>query len=132
MLKEFREFAMRGNVMDLAIGVIIGAAFGAIVSSLVDNILMPLIGLITGGINLKSLSFSVRDAKVQYGMFLQNVVNFLIIAFSVFMIVKVLNRMKRPAQEPETASTMKDCPYCMSSIPILATRCPHCTSELKA
>lgn len=118
--------------MDLAIGVIIGAAFGAIVSSLVDNILMPLIGLITGGIDLKSLSFSVRDATVQYGMFLQNVVNFLIIAFSVFMIVKVLNRMKRPAQEPETASTMKDCPYCMSSIPILATRCPHCTSELKA
>ncbi|MFY9234467.1 MAG: large conductance mechanosensitive channel protein MscL [Fimbriimonadaceae bacterium] len=131
MLKEFKEFAMRGNVMDLAIGVIIGAAFGKIISSLVDNILMPLLGLATGGLDFKTMTFTVGKATVEYGVFLQNVIDFLIIAFVIFLMVKAMNRMKRPEQEAESASTMKDCPFCLSGIPLLATRCPQCTSDLK-
>jgi large conductance mechanosensitive channel len=132
MLKEFREFAMRGNVVDLAVGVVIGAAFGKIVTALVDNIIMPLIGLMTGGLDFKSLAVKVKDSEIKYGLFLQNVIDFIIIAFAIFLMIKTINRMQRPKQEPETASTMKDCPFCLSSVPLLATRCSQCTSELPA
>lgn len=132
MLKEFKEFALRGNVIDLAVGVIIGGAFGKIVSSLVGDVLMPLIGLITGGINFSGLAFTVGEATVRYGAFLQAVVDFLIIAFSVFLMVRAFNRL-RPKPEPAPVAaepTTKECPYCYSTIPIKATRCPYCTSTL--
>lgn len=129
MLKEFRDFAMRGNVMDLAVGVIIGGAFGKIVSSLVGDILMPLIGLIIGGIDFSGLAFTVGSAKVTYGNFINNIIDFIIIAFVIFLMVRAMNKMQKPA--PATAPTTKDCPYCFTAIPIQATRCPHCTSELK-
>ena len=128
MLKEFREFAIRGNVIDLAVAVIIGGAFGKIISSLVDDIIMPLIGLLIGGIDFKSLAFTVGSAKVTYGVFLQNVVDFIIIAFVIFLMVRAMNRFKR--QEPTTPTT-KECPYCYTTIPLKAVRCPNCTSELK-
>jgi large conductance mechanosensitive channel len=130
MLKEFREFAMRGNVMDLAIAVIIGGAFGAIVTSLVNDILMPLIGLLLGGINFSGLAVQVGDAVITWGAFVQAIINFLIIAFVVFLIVRAINRLKGPA--PVAAPTTKECPRCFTSIPIKATRCPNCTSELSA
>ena len=129
MLKEFKEFAMRGNVVDLAIAVIIGGAFGKIVTSLVDNIIMPLIGLLIGGIDFKSLAITVGSAKVEYGLFLQNVVDFIIIAFVIFLMVRAINSSKKPA--PTAAPTTKECPYCFTTIPLKATRCPNCTSELK-
>ncbi len=127
MLKEFREFAIRGNVVDLAVAVIIGGAFGKIISSLVDNILMPLIGLLIGGIDFKSLAFTIGGAKVEYGLFIQNVVDFIIIAFVIFLIVRAMNRFKK--QEPTTPTT-KECPHCFTTIPLKATRCPNCTSQL--
>ncbi len=127
MLKEFREFAIRGNVVDLAVAVIIGVAFGKIISSLVDNILMPLIGLLIGGIDFKSLAFTIGGAKVEYGLFIQNVVDFIIIAFVIFLIVRAMNRFKK--QEPTTPTT-KECPHCFTTIPLKATRCPNCTSQL--
>lgn len=128
MLKEFRDFAMRGNVIDLAVGVIIGGAFGKIVSSLVDNIIMPLVGLLIGGVDFKGLVWQVGSAQVQYGLFLQNVVDFLIIAFVIFLMVRAINRMQKPA--PAAAPTTKQCPYCDTAIPIHAKRCPNCTSQL--
>jgi large conductance mechanosensitive channel len=124
MLKEFREFAMRGNVVDLAVGVIIGGAFGKIVTSLVDDILMPAIGFFTGGIDLSERTIGV----VKWGAFVQNIIDFLIIAFVIFLIVRAMNRLKR--DEPTTPTT-KECPHCFTTIPLKATRCPHCTSELK-
>ncbi len=127
MLKEFREFAMRGNVMDLAVGVIIGAAFGAIVTSLVNDILMPLIGLLMGGIDFSGLAVVVGGAEVKYGAFIQNIINFLIIAFVVFLLVRAMNRLKR--DEPTTPTT-KECPHCFTTIPLKAARCPNCTSQL--
>ena len=127
MLKEFREFAIRGNVIDLAVAVIIGGAFGKIVSSLVDDIIMPLIGLLIGGIEFKDLAFQVGSAKVTYGNFIQNVVDFLIIAFVIFLMVRAMNRFKK--EEPTTPTT-KECPLCFTTIPLKATRCPNCTSEL--
>jgi large conductance mechanosensitive channel len=127
VINDFKQFVMRGNVMDLAVGVIIGAAFGKIVSSLVDDILMPLIGLIIGGINFSGLKLTVGSAAVNYGTFMQNIVDFLIVAFVVFLLVRGLARLQRPA--PATPTT-KDCPYCFSSISIKATRCPNCTSQL--
>jgi large conductance mechanosensitive channel len=129
MLKEFREFAMRGNVMDLAVGVIIGGAFGAIVASLVNDILMPLVGLVLGGVDFSALAVQVGAATVKYGAFIQAVVNFLIIAFVIFLIVRAMNRLKGPAPAP-AAPTTKDCPHCFTAIPIKATRCPNCTSQL--
>jgi len=129
MLKEFKDFIMRGNVLDLAVAVIIGGAFGKIVSSLVSDIIMPLIGLIIGGIDFSGLAFTVGSAKVTYGNFINNVVDFLIIAFVIFLIVKGANSFKKPA--PAAAPTTKECPYCFSTININATRCPHCTSEIK-
>jgi large conductance mechanosensitive channel len=127
MLKEFREFAIRGNVVDLAVAVIIGGAFGKIISSLVDNIIMPLIGLLIGGIDFKSLAFTIGGAKVEYGLFIQNVVDFIIIAFVIFLIVRAMNRFKK--QEHPTPTT-KECPNCFTTIPLKATRCPNCTSQL--
>ncbi len=130
MIKDFRAFIMRGNVMDLAVAVIIGGAFGKIVASLVSDIFMPVIGLIIGGVDFSGLAFTVGSAKVTYGNFINNVIDFLIIALVIFLMVKGLeNLRKKPApvvEEPDT----KDCPHCFTSIPIKATRCPNCTSEL--
>lgn len=141
MLKEFKEFAMRGNVLDLAIGVIIGAAFGAIVTSLVNDVIMPPIGMAMGGLDFKDLFISLNgqsypslDAAkkaaapvIAYGSFLNTIINFLIVAFAIFLLVKQVNRFKRPA---ETAPSTKECQYCASSIPAKAVRCPNCTSDL--
>jgi large conductance mechanosensitive channel len=142
MLKEFKEFAMRGNVLDLAVGLIIGAAFGKIVTSFVNDILMPPIGLLLGNVSFKDLFLdlsgkgyaSLEAAKaagaptINYGMFIQNILDFLIVAFAIFLLIKQVNRFRKPAAAPET----KECPYCASTIPIKAVRCPSCTSELKA
>jgi large conductance mechanosensitive channel len=120
---------MRGNVLDLAIAVIVGGAFGKIVGSLVNDILMPVIGLIIGGVNFSGLSITVGAAVITWGVFVQTIIDFLIIAFVIFMIVKIANKLKK-APAPADPTT-KDCPYCFSVIPIKATRCAHCTSELK-
>ena len=128
MLKEFREFAMRGNVLDLAVAVIIGGAFGKIIASLVADVLMPLIGLVMGGVNFSELSFTVGEAVVKWGAFVQSIIDFVIVAFVIFMIVRTMNRMQKPA--PVAAPTTKECPYCFSTIPLKATRCPNCTSQL--
>ena len=128
MLKEFKEFAMRGNVLDLAVAVIIGGAFGKIITSLVNDVLMPLIGLVLGGINFSDLAFTVGAAVIKWGAFVQSILDFVIVAFVIFMIVRAMNRMQKPA--PIAAPTTKECPYCFSTIPIKATRCPNCTSEL--
>jgi large conductance mechanosensitive channel len=129
MLNEFKKFALQGNVMDLAIAVIIGGAFGKIIASLVGDILMPLIGLLLGGVDFSTLAITVGDAAIKYGAFMQAIIDFLIIAFVIFMLVRAMNSMKKPA--PAAAPTTKDCPYCLSAIPLKATRCPNCTSELK-
>jgi large conductance mechanosensitive channel len=129
MLNEFKAFAMRGNVLDLAVGVIIGGAFGKIVSSLVGDIIMPIVGLFLGGINFADLSFTVGSAVIKWGTFVQNIIDFIIIAFVIFMIVRGANKLQKAPPPPEP--TTKQCPYCMSVINIKATRCPECTSELK-
>jgi len=129
MLKEYREFAMRGNVVDLAIGVIIGGAFGRIVTSLVDDVLMPVIGLFTGGIDFSERVIAIGGAELRWGAFVQNIIDFLIIAFVIFLIVRAINRLKR---EQPTTPTTKECPYCFTTIPLKAARCPNCTSELQA
>lgn len=143
MLKEFRDFAMRGNVVDLAIGIIIGAAFGKIVTSLVNDILMPPLGLVLGKVDFSNLFIdlsgkhfaSLAEAKaagaatINYGVFVNNIIDFLIVAFAVFLLVRQLNRfMPKPAAP--AAAEAKECVYCKSSIPVAATRCPHCTSQL--
>jgi large conductance mechanosensitive channel len=144
MLKEFREFVMRGNVMDLAVGVIIGGAFGKIVSSLVSDIIMPPIGLLLNGVNFSSLYLSLNGhayatlAEAQaagaptlnYGSFFNNVIDFLIIALVIFLMVRALNRLQRPPAASSAPATTKDCPFCFSAISIKATRCPNCTSQL--
>jgi large conductance mechanosensitive channel len=132
MLKEFKEFVMRGNVLDLAVAVIIGGAFGKIISSLVNDILMPLIGLVLGGVNFSELAFTVGEAVVKWGAFVQAIVDFIIIAFVIFAIIKGANAAKKKeAPAPPAEPTTKDCPYCFTTIAIKATRCPNCTSELK-
>ncbi len=132
MLKEFKGFVMRGNVLDLAVAVIIGGAFGKIIGSLVNDILMPLIGLVMGGVDFSALSLTVGEAVIAYGIFIQTVVDFLIIAFVIFMIVKSANKMKKEEPTPAPAEpTTKECPHCFTEISIKATRCPNCTSELK-
>lgn len=129
MIEEFKKFVMRGNVLDLAVGVIIGGAFGKIVASLVGDILMPLIGLILGGIDFSGLAITLGKAEIKYGGFIQTVIDFLIIALVIFLIIKMANRMTaKPA--PAAAPTTKDCPYCLSSISLKATRCPNCTSQV--
>jgi len=127
MLKEFREFALRGNVMDLAIAVIIGGAFGKIVSSLVNDVLMPLIGLVLGGVNFSELSITVGAAVIKWGAFVQSIIDFIIIAFVIFMLIRAMNRTKQ--EEPVTPTT-KECPHCFTTIPLKAARCPNCTSQL--
>ena len=148
MLKEFKEFVMRGNVMDMAIGIIIGAAFGTIITSLVNDVIMPPIGLLLGKVDFANLFAllkagspagpyaSLADAQaagavtINYGVFINAVVSFLIVAFVVFLLIRAMNRMKREEEAPPAEPTTKECPYCLSTIPIKATRCPHCTSEL--
>ena len=142
MLKEFRDFVVRGNVLDLAVAVIIGGAFGKIVTSFVNDILMPPIGLLLGGVDFTNL-FVALDGKsyetleaakaagaatLNYGVFLNTVIDFLIVAFFIFIIVRTANRMQKPA--PAAEPTTKECPYCYSTIPIKAKRCPNCTSQL--
>lgn len=128
MLKEFRDFAMRGNVIDLAVGVIIGGAFGKIVGSLVNDVIMPLIGLVLGGVDFSGMSLTVGSAVVKWGAFIQSLINFVVIAFVVFLLVKAANSTKKPASA--AAPSTKTCPRCATEIPLQATRCPHCTSEL--
>ncbi len=143
MLKEFKEFAMRGNVMDLAVGVIIGAAFGKIVASLVDDVIMPPIGRLLGHVDFSNLFFSLNGTHydtlaaakaaaaptVNYGLFLNTIINFLIVALAVFLVIQQVNRWgKKPA--PAAAPTTKDCPQCAMAIPLAAKRCGHCTTQL--
>ena len=144
MLKEFKEFAMRGNVIDLAIGVIIGGAFGKIVSSMVEDVIMPLIGLLLGKISFANLFISLsgedysslaaaKDAGVptlNYGLFINAIVDFLIVAFVIFLVIKGINKLQKPAPVVEAAPTTKKCQYCFTEIAIEATRCPNCTSQL--
>lgn len=148
MFKEFKEFALRGNVIDMAVGIIIGAAFGTIVSSLVSDIIMPPIGLILGGVDfanffalLKAGSppgpyTSLTDAQaagavtINYGVFINSIISFLIVAFVMFLLIRGINRLQKEEEAPPAEPTTKECPYCLSTIPIKATRCPHCTSDL--
>ena len=134
MFKEFKEFAMRGNVVDLAVGIIIGGAFGTLVSSLVNDILMPPIGLIMGGIDFKSFKLVLQsepEVAVGYGLFINAVINFLIVAFALFMVIRGMNKLQRAkAEAPAPAPTTKECPQCMMTIPINAKRCGHCTSAV--
>ena len=129
MLKQFKDFVMRGNVLDLAVAVIIGGAFGTIVSSMVNDIIMPVVGLLLGKVDFSTLAWTVGEASIRYGAFIQTVVDFLIVAFIIFLIVKAANVTKKPVAE--AAPVTKECPYCFTTIHISATRCPNCTSELK-
>jgi large conductance mechanosensitive channel len=132
MFKEFKEFAMRGSVMDMAVGIIIGGAFGTIVSSLVADILMPPIGMLLGRVDFSSLAIRLSDTvAIGYGKFINSVISFLIIAFSLFLVIRGMNRMKKAETAPPAEPTTKDCPFCATAVPIKAVRCPHCTSELK-
>jgi large conductance mechanosensitive channel len=149
MLKEFKEFAMRGNVVDMAVGIIIGAAFGTIVKSLVSDVIMPPIGLLLGNVDFENLFAvlkqgaaagpyaSLADAKaagavsMNYGVFFNTIISFVIVAFCVFLLIRGINQLKRKEEAPAPEPTTKECPYCFSTIPIKATRCGHCTSELK-
>jgi large conductance mechanosensitive channel len=144
MLKEFKEFAMKGNVLDMAIGIIIGAAFGKIITSLVSDVIMPPIGLLLGRVDFSSLFLNLSHthydslaaakaaggATINYGLFLNTVIDFVILAFVIFLVVRQVNHWKKPV--PAAAPVTKECPYCFSAISIKATRCPNCTSELRA
>jgi large conductance mechanosensitive channel len=146
MLKEFKEFAMKGNVLDMAIGIIIGAAFGKIVTSFVNDVLMPPIGRLMGRVDFSNLFInlsggsynSLAEAKaagaatINYGVFLNTVLDFLIVAFAIFLLIRQVNRLRAPKPTPPPAPTTKECSYCLSVIPLKAVRCPHCTSELSA
>jgi large conductance mechanosensitive channel len=151
MLKEFRDFAMRGNVVDMAVGIIIGAAFGAIVKSMVDDMIMPPIGMLLGNVDFSNLFVVLKEGAkeagpyatvaaahnagavtLNYGMFINTVISFVIVAFSVFLLIRAMNRLKdRLEKQAPAAVTSKPCPYCLSTININATRCPNCTSDLK-
>ena len=130
-IKEFKEFISRGNVIDMAVGVIIGGAFTAIVNSLVNDIFNPLLGLITGGADFSTLSFGFMDAQFMYGSFITAVINFLLVALVLFLVIKVMGKLRRKKEEAPAAPTTKVCPFCKSEIAIEATRCPHCTSQLE-
>jgi len=150
MLKEFKEFAMRGNVVDMAVGIIIGAAFGTIIASPVSEVLMTPIGLLLGNVDFSNLFLVLKEGKIvgpyatvaaakgagavtlNYRLFVNTVVNFLIVAFAIFFLIRGMNSMKKKEEAPPAAPTTKECPHCLSTIPIKATRCGHCTSELKA
>ena len=145
IMGEFKEFIMRGNVMDMAIGVIIGGAFGTIINSLVSDILMPLISLATGGVNFENWFVSLDGTKyatlaeaqeagaatLNFGVFINSIIYFIIIAFCIFMMIKALNKLNSKEEEPKAAPTTKICPFCKSEVAIEATRCPHCTSALE-
>ncbi len=149
-VKEFKEFAVKGNVVDMAVGVIIGGAFGKIVTSLVNDLFMPVIGLLTGGANVsgmfallgkvpegEAVPKSIEEAAERgiatfnYGNFIQTVIDFILVALCIFLVIKAINKMKKKEEPAPAALTTKDCPYCFSAVPLKATRCPHCTSELK-
>jgi len=148
MFKEFKEFAVKGNVVDMAVGIIIGAAFGTIVNSFVNDLIMPPIGLLLGNVDFASLFTVLKEGKVaapyasladakaagavtlNYGVFINTIISFLIVAFAVFLVVKNVNRLKREEQAPAEPTT-KECPFCLSAIPVKAVRCGHCTSDLK-
>ena len=129
-MKEFKEFISRGNVMDMAVGIIIGGAFTAIVTALVDNIIMPLISGICGGMAFEDWAVKIGGSTIGIGAFIAAIVNFLLIALVLFSIIKAMNKFKKQREEPEEAPTTKECPFCKSEIPLEATRCPHCTSQL--
>jgi len=134
MLKEFREFAMKGNVVDMAVGIIIGAAFGTIVSSLVKDVLMPPLGFVIGNVDFSNLYLKLGESGgegavvVRYGMFINSIIGFIIISFALFIIIKAVNKLR--AKKEEAPVTTKDCPHCFTKIPVQATRCPNCTSQL--
>ena len=144
MFKEFKEFAMRGNVLDMAVGIIVGAAFGRIITSLVSDVIMPPIGLLLGKVDFSGLFLNISGksydtlaaakaagaATINYGTFLNTVIDFIIVAFVIFLLVRQINRWSKPALA--AAPTTKECPYCVSAIPIKATRCPNCTSQVAA
>lgn len=148
--QEFKEFAVKGNVVDMAVGIIIGAAFGTIVKSLVDDVLMPPIGLLLGGVDFTDLYLTLKTGTpvgpyetlaaaqeagavtVNYGVFVNNVISFLVVALAVFMLVRAINRLRRQEQVAPASPTEKPCQFCATTIPIQATRCPHCTSQLEA
>ena len=150
MWKEFKEFAMRGNVIDMAVGIIIGAAFGTIVKSLVADVIMPPIGMLLGNVDFSNLFLVLKEGvtagpyltmdaaqkagavTLNYGVFINTVISFLIVAFAIFMVIKSLNKLKKKQEDiPQEAPTTKNCPYCFEKISLSATRCPHCTSEVK-
>ena len=148
MFKEFKEFAVKGNVMDMAVGIIIGAAFGSIVTSFVNDVIMPPIGLLLGNVDFTNLFLVLKEGKIpspyeslaaakgagavtmNIGVFINTIISFLIVAFAVFLVVKNINRLKREEEAPVVPAS-KECPYCLSVIPLKAVRCPHCTSEVK-
>ena len=149
MLKEFKEFAMKGNVLDMAVGIIIGAAFGAIIVSLVSDVIMPPIGLLLGNVDFSNIFLVLKEGKVagpyasmaaakaagavtmNFGLFINTIINFLIVAFAIFLLIRNVNRLKKQEAAPPAVPTTKECPFCFTAIPIKATRCPNCTSELK-
>lgn len=150
MLKEFKEFAVKGNVIDMAVGIIIGAAFTSVVQSLVNDILMPPLGLLMGGVDFSDFFIILKEGSIpppyetlaaareagavtlSYGVFINALLSFLIVSFAVFLLIKYINKLKRPQEKPEpVAPTIKKCSYCFSDIPVEATRCPNCTSELE-
>ena len=144
MFKEFRDFAMRGNVVDMAVGIVIGGAFGKIVSSFVKDVLMPPIGMLMGNVDFSNLFVNLGDTAfeslaaaqeagaptINYGVFINTVLDFIIIAFAIFLVVKAMNSAKKKEEAPPAEPTDKDCPRCFTAIPIKATRCPHCTSDV--
>jgi large conductance mechanosensitive channel len=149
MFKEFKEFAMKGNVVDMAVGIVIGAAFGAIVKSVVSDIIMPPVGLLLGNVDFSNLFFIIKEGAtagpyptvaeaqkagavtVNYGLFLNSIISFIIVAFAVFLVVKGINNLRRQQETPAPVPTAKECPYCLSAIPVKAIRCAYCTAELK-
>jgi large conductance mechanosensitive channel len=145
LLKEFKEFAMKGNVLDMAVGIIIGASFGKIVSSLVNDMVMPPIGLVLGKVDFSSMYINLSGAQyaslaeakkagaatINYGLFINVLIEFAIVAFVVFLLIRQVNKMRREAPKPVASPTTKECPYCISSISLKATKCPNCTSAVK-
>lgn len=149
MFKEFKEFALKGNVLDMAVGIIIGAAFGVIVTSLVQDVIMPPIGLLLGSMDFSNIFSVLKEGKVagpygtlaaakaagavtiNWGVFVNAIINFIIVAFAIFLLVKAFNKARREKEAAPAAPTTKECPYCLSEVPLKATRCGHCTSDLK-
>lgn len=150
MISEFKQFAMRGNVVDMAVGIIIGGAFGTIVKSLVSDVMMPPLGLLLGGVDFSDLFITLKEGAtagpyatlaaaqaagavtIGYGLFMNAVISFLIVAFAVFLLIKAINKLQREKEEPAAEPTTKDCPKCFTAIPVKATRCPNCTSDIGA